>query len=195
VYVAVGGDETAGRGSGAPLRDAWPQLFFRAALPLNTVFVNFGTARATTADALAGELPDALAQHPTIATVWLDLNDLLAGVAPATYESQLSELVHRLRQGGTTRVLVANVFPLDQLPGLFPGRSATAIAAIVAQYNAAIGQVGAREGAIVVDLHMLGEGAVGAHRFPALVDDDGLPTTLGHAAVAKAFTDALRAVE
>lgn len=195
VYVALGGGETAGRGSDAPLRDAWPQLFFRMALPLNTVFVNFGTAGATTADALTGELPDALSQHPTIATVWLNLNDLLAGVAPGTYESRLDELVHRLRQGGTTRVLVANALPLDQLPGLFPGRSAAAIAGLTAQYNGAVGRVAAREGAIVVDLHTVGEAAVVANRFQDLVGDDGLPTTAGHAAVAKAFTDALRAVD
>ena len=192
IYVAIGGDETVGLGSNAPLRDAWPQLFFRDALPANTVFVNFGTVGATVADALTDELPDALAQHPTIATVWLNLNDLLAGVAPTTYEAQLQSLVHRLRQGGATRVLVANALPLDEVSGLFPGRPQAATAALVAQYNTAVARVAASEGATVVDIHSLGESAGGGQGLADLVASGGLPTTAGHAAVARAFGDALR---
>jgi lysophospholipase L1-like esterase len=193
VYVAVGGGETAGLGSDAPLRDAWPQLFFRSALPRNTVFVNFGTGGASAADALTDELPDALAQHPTIATVWLNLDDLANGVAPAVYETQLQDVVNRLRQGGATRVLVANALPLDQLPSLFPGRQASTVAAMVAQYNAVIQRVTVRAGATLVDLHALGEAAVAGQRLAELVGANGMPTTAGHAAVAKAFADALRA--
>src|SRR5437667_5120333 len=37
-YVAIGASETVGVGSDVPLRDAWPQVFFRTALPRNTVF-------------------------------------------------------------------------------------------------------------------------------------------------------------
>jgi lysophospholipase L1-like esterase len=190
--VAVGGGETAGLGGDIPLRAGWPQVFFRTALPLNTVFVNFATNEATTADALATELPEALAQHPTIATVWLNLNDLIQGVTPATYEAQLQELVHRLRRGGATRVLVANAMPVDQVPGLFPDLGPATVTARVAAYNAAESRVAAREGAILVDVHAVGEAAVAANRFTDLVDDGGLPTMAGHAAVAKAFADALR---
>jgi lysophospholipase L1-like esterase len=193
VYVALGSGETAGLGSDTPLRDSWPQLFFRAALPLNTVFVNFGTDGATTADALSFEVPDALAQHPTIATVWLNLNDLMNGVTPATYEAELQQVVHRLRQGGATRVLLANALPLDRLPALVPDQSATAVGTTVAQYNAATARVATREGAILVDLHTLGEAAAAANRLPQLLTNDGRPSTAGHAAVAKAFADALRA--
>jgi lysophospholipase L1-like esterase len=192
VYVALGSDETAGLGRDTPLADSWPQLFFRTALPLNTVFVNFGTSGATAADALSFELPDALAQHPTIATVWLNLNDLLDGVVPASYATELQDVVHRLRQGGVRRVLLANALPLDRVPALFPDESAGAVKATVGRYNEATARVAAREGAILVDLHALGETAAAANRLPDLVTDDGLLSAAGHVAVAKAFADALR---
>jgi lysophospholipase L1-like esterase len=192
VYVALGAGETAGVGTDVPLRNAWPQLFFRTALPINTIFVNFGTNDVTTADALSAELPDALAQHPTIATVWLNANDILTGVAPSTYEAQLDQLVHRLRQGGATRVLVANTLPLDQLPTLFPGRAPSAMRNLVDDYNTAIARVAARERALLVDLHAMGVAAEATHQFQDLVDSDGTLSTAGQAAVAKVFGDALR---
>ena len=38
------------------------------------------------------ELPAALAVHPTVASVWLNVNDLVQGVSAADYGAQLRQL-------------------------------------------------------------------------------------------------------
>src|SRR5260370_13403585 len=70
---------------------------------------------ATGADAVAEDLRLARPLHPAVATVWLNVNDLLGGVPPDRYEAELLSLVRSLRGGGAT-VLVANTPPLDRLP-------------------------------------------------------------------------------
>jgi lysophospholipase L1-like esterase len=208
VYVAVGASETVGIGSEDPLNDAWPQVLFRRYLPLGTVLENFGIPGATTADALGREVPDAVGQSPALATVWLNVNDITRAVPVATYEQQLGEVVHGLRRGGATKVLVANTPPLDHLPGFLaclpnpppgvrcvaaaPLTSAAAVDATVDAYNAAIARVVRAEGAVLVDLHAAGLAARADGTEDTLVAGDGFhPSTAGHAAVAARFGDAL----
>jgi acyl-CoA thioesterase I len=209
VYVAVGASETAGVGSDQPLREAWPQVLFRTALPQSTVFVNLGIPGATVATALREELPQALELAPTLVTVWLNVNDLFAGVAAADFERDLGMLVRGLRRGGSTRVLVANVPPLDRLPAYLACRPAPppdsppcdleravpgpdALNRAVDAYNAATERITTREGALLVDLHAVGLAARRSGTEASLVSADGFhPSTAGHAAVAAAFADVL----
>lgn len=201
VYVAVGASETVGVGADDPATQAWPRVLHDRALA-GTRFVDVGVSGATVRDALTGQLARALAEDPDVVTVWLAVNDALSLVPVADYEQSLGDLVHALRQGGRTEVLVANVPPLDRLPAYracLPGSGVTDVAcslplvprpaevrATVAEYNAAIGRVVAREGAVLVDLS--------AERdLAALTSDDGFhPSTRGHRAVARAFAVALR---
>jgi lysophospholipase L1-like esterase len=165
---------------------------------------NFGISGATTSVALNQELPQALAVQPNLVTVWLNVDDILAGVAPGTYEDQLGRLVHSLRRGGETRVAVANTPWLDRLPAYDACRANPAkcplgkralpdpqqVNAVVDAYNAAIARVAQREGAIVVDLHSQGE-VVDTH--PDWVSGDGFhPSAAGAAQVAAAFATALK---
>jgi len=190
-------------------RSAWPQVLYTTALRRGAVFYNFGVPGATVGAALIGELPEALAVHPDLVTVWLNVNDLLRGVAVEDYEAQLRRLVHELRRGGATRVLVANTPWLDRLPAYLPclpggptgagptcplrGRPVPdpdALDALVDAYNAAIARVVVREGAVLVDLHAFGEVPL---LHPEYVSDDGFhPSDAGHVAVAAAFAEALR---
>jgi lysophospholipase L1-like esterase len=173
-----------------------------------------GIPGATVAQALRDEVPQAVAQMPTIVTVWLNVNDLIAGVSAADFESELGDLVHQLRRGGATRVLVANTPPLDHLPAYVsclpdpppaspPCRLGSAASGIVPppavldqavdDYNAATARVVAREGGSLVDLHALGLAARQAGIEDALVSADGFhPNAGGYQAVATAFADVLR---
>jgi lysophospholipase L1-like esterase len=207
VYVAVGASETVGVGTHNPYRDAWPKVLWRTAMPQGTVYVGLGVAGTTIRRALSEQLPTALAAEPTIATVWLNVNDLNAGVRPSVYEDRLRDLVHALRRGGRTTVLVANTPRLDGLPlyraclgGLADvGRACEAfglrissfdrLRAVVRAYNGAIERVAAAEGAIVVDLFARSE-LLDAD--PELVAPDGFhPSTEGAVVVAEAFARAL----
>jgi len=211
VYVAVGASETVGFGADQPLRDSWPRVLFRTALPPSAVFVNMGIPGATVAQALRDELPQALTVRPALATVWLNVNDIVAGVAVADFERDLAALVHGLRANATTRVLVANVPPLDELPAYLSCRADAAAGTdagpcggasdlpgpdalnrIVAAYNAATARVVTQEGASLIDLNAVGLAARQAGTATALVSKDGFhPSTAGHEAVAKAFADVL----
>ena len=206
VYVALGASETIGIGAAHPNQEAWPQVLYLTTLPRATVSYNLGIPAETTAEAISHELPIALGLRPTLATVWFNFNDLVAGVSAADYEQRLGNLLHQLRAGGRTRVLVANTPMLDQLPAYLacgsapppgsprcplPGQVLPApqeLDRMVDAYNSAIARVAAREGATLVDLHAQGEVPV---HHPEFVSSDGFhPSTAGHAAIAAAFANA-----
>ena len=215
VYVAVGASESVGVGATDPRRDAWTQVFFRTALPRSAVFVNMAVPGSTVAEALAAQVPQAVALSPDVVTVWLNVNDILHAVTPASYEADLTKLVTALRRGGATKVLVANTPPLDDLPAYracLPGATATArqgapcpvsgalvaavpapatLNAVVDAYNAAIARVTAATGAVLVDLHAAGLAARANGTEASLVSSDGFhPSDAGYALVAKTFAAA-----
>ena len=213
LYVAVGASESVGVGASNPLRNAWPQLFYRGALPRSTVFVNMAVSGSTVADALVSQVPEAVALSPNVVTVWLNVNDILHAVTPASYEADLGRLLTALRRGGATKVLVANTPPLDDLPAYrncLPGSASAqdvacalvrgalgvvpppmAVDALVDAYNAAIARVAASTGSVLVDLHAAGLAARANGTEASLVGTDGFhPSDAGHALVANAFAAA-----
>jgi lysophospholipase L1-like esterase len=67
-----------------------------------------------------------------------------------------------------------------------------AVAAAVADYNAAISEAANQEGATLVDLH-LNDSQIGQH--PEWISADGFhPSGQGYAVIAKQFADAYRRV-
>jgi acyl-CoA thioesterase-1 len=210
VYAAVGASETLGAGAKQPTTDSWPQVFYRTALPQAAVYYNFGISGDTVAGAITDQAPEAVAIHPTLVTVWLNVNDLIVGVPAPQYHDQLVRLLHALRRGGAAQVLVANVPYLDRLPiylachggtGVDAGRcriaplaslEPPALNAMVDAYNAAIADAVQREGAGLVDLHARGE-TPDIH--PEWVSTDGFhPSTAGYAAIADAFAAQYRSL-
>ena len=208
VYAAIGASETFGIGATDRYREAWPQVFYNDVMPASTVFYNFGIPGATTAQALKEEVPAAVGVHPTVVTVWLNVNDLIQGVTSTAYEAQFREVVHTLRRGGQTRVLVANTPDLTQLPAYkacltsaatadatcqIPGSlmpSPDVVANAISGYNIAIARVAKQEGATVVNLYT--QDAVIA-RHPDWFSSDGFhPNGQGYVAIAHAFEDAYR---
>jgi len=195
VYVAVGASETVGVGADNPIRQSWPQVLYRTALPAGTVFYDLGVSGSTVGEAVDQQLPEAIRLRPTIATVWLNVNDVAALERIGSYEATLRSLVHGLRNGGATAVFVANTPPIEALPVVDRmGIPASLVRPIVDRYNAAIARVCADEGATVVDLHAAGVARIANGTFASLISGDGFhPSTAGHAAVAAVFAAAIRA--
>lgn len=207
VLAAIGASETVGVGATDPTRDAWPQVFFRTSVPESTVFYDFGIPGATAQQALSNEVPEALSVAPTLVVVWLNVNDIIVGVAVQSYRAQLDQLVHAMRRGGAARLLLANTPYLDRLPAYLgcraghppagitcppdlPGTTPAALNAVVDAYNVATAQVAQSEGAVLVDLH--GQGEV-PDLHPQFVSSDGFhPSTEGYAAIAALFAAALK---
>ena len=196
VYVAVGASDSVGVGAADPSTEAWPVVFADEALPANTEVVNVAVPGAKVPQALAAQVPKAVAAEPDLVTVWLNVNDLRALVDPAVYGEQLRELVTALRRGGQTTVLVANTPELDQLPVV---RSSPFPPALVeervAEYNRVIAEVVEDAGAVLVDLHSPSKELEAAGRIPSLTSDDGFhPNAEGYREVARVFAATYRRV-
>jgi lysophospholipase L1-like esterase len=199
VYVAVGASETVGVGADRPASQAWPHVLQRRELA-DARYVNLGVSGSTVGQALTEQLPQALAAEPDLVTVWLAVNDITHGVQVQTYEQQLRTLVHALRRGGATEVLVGNVPAVQDLPAYracLPGATTDVecllpvvppkalVAATVRSFNAAVDRVVTAEGARLVDLSARQD-------LTRLTGDDGFhPSTRGHRLVAATFATAL----
>lgn len=211
VYVALGTSETAGVGLNdfeLRLRFAWPQVFYNTALSRATSYYNFAIPGITTTQALQRELPQAMAVHPTVATVFFTVDDLVNNVSPADYASNLDAIVHQLRQAGAT-VLVAAAPHIDGLPAYnacsgTPGTMTScplgqgvvlpppAVAdAAIDVYDAAVQSVATRESAIIVDLRSQ---SYDITTHPEYISSDGLhPSALGDVQIAQLFVAAYNA--
>jgi lysophospholipase L1-like esterase len=159
--------------------------------------------------ALQAQVPTAVSLKPTVATVWLNVNDVFDGVDPVVYGRQLRSIVSTLSRGGAATVLVANTPPLQLLPGYLnclsgresatrtfscptPVPTATALQAVVATYNAQIASVTSSTGAVLVNLNAAYAGAARAGTTASLVGPDGInPSNAGQALVAHSFGAAL----
>ena len=211
VYVALGNGETAGNGVPNKIRDAWPQLVYRAAFPRRTVFANFGQSDVSVSEALRTQLVPALALRPTVATVDLTEDTFLTRDVPS-FEAGLTTLVTRLQRGGRTLVVLGNVLPGDREPGVLAclpdppaGTGACQIGPIddlAAQtanddaFNAAIARVAEKAGAPLVDLHAAFLAARARGQEDALwAGNTFSPNQAGHAVMARAFERAIRTAQ
>ena len=204
VYVAVGASETVGVGADDPATEAWPRVLHERVLPASR-FVDVGVSGSTLQAALTAQLPSALAARPDVVTVWLAVNDAVAGVPVGRYERQLTRLVRALRQGGRAEVLVGNVPDLWRLPAYracLPGSGGRPVDGVscrlpvvparsqvketVSAFNAAIARVVRSHGARLVDLAQEDD-------LAGLTAADGFhPSTEGHREIARAFARVLR---
>jgi lysophospholipase L1-like esterase len=198
LYVAVGASDAVGVGARRPRVEAWPRVLHRQAFPRASRFVNLGVSGSTVASALAGQVPKAERLEPDVVTVWLVVNDVVAGVDVDDYEAALDRVVGRLRRDGTTTVLVGNCPSLDRMPAYLFWREVAALPdaveanRIVAGYNDAIDRVVSRYGATLVDLHAAGLAARRAGVESQFFASDGFhPSTAGHRAIAAAFAHVL----
>ena len=188
VYVAIGANETIGDGSTRPLLDSWVQIFYRTALPDDTVFINVAVRGATAADAVRVQVPQATSLRPTIVTVWLGTQDLLKGVSPANFESAIDQVLTGVADPRVTKVLVASIGDLASRVDILNATAAqfgTADAArsAIDAYELAIERVAARNGAKVVDVRAA-EASAGTAPAGLNLDD------AAHARVAAAFAAA-----
>jgi lysophospholipase L1-like esterase len=208
VYVALGDNGLGGSRFRTNLRAAWNQMFYQSALGTSGTFYDFSMPDQTVADVLGQELAQAQAVHPGLVTVWLSTADIVDGTDPATYSTELRQLVGVLRQQGTT-VLVANAVPPALEPAFdvctrgFGGcrtpapptsgaLSPGALASAVTAYDGIIASVARQTGALVVDVHSVLAQALQGGGVGSILTPDGTSLSeQGAALVARAFLDKL----
>jgi hypothetical protein len=116
VFVAMGGYESAGPTVSEPGHDDWTQLFYDQALSRRSTLYDLSSSVGPyVGDLLSGEITQALALHPNVVAIWIGMPDLLDGIAPATFEQGLEQVLTRL-DAAHVRVLVANLLPIYRFP-------------------------------------------------------------------------------
>ena len=190
-YVAIGASDTAGVGVDNPEREAWVNVL-AADLPQPVTVVNLGISGATAEDAVHQELPDALAHlagQRGLGTVWLVVNDILAGVPLERYGNALAQFLDSLRAAGA-EVAVGNApdppagMDYLQAPGVTPAQRRQ----VVMAWNAVIASEAERSGAVLVDV--FGRWPLAAHR-EYIGPDHFHPSAAGYRALAQVFRQTL----
>jgi GDSL-like Lipase/Acylhydrolase family len=211
VFVALGGDESAGSQVSDGQYQDWIQLFYREALSARSTLYDFSSEDGTTVEELlGGELSEALAVHPDLVTVWIGLEDLLQGTPVSVFGSELSQVLVQLK-AIRARVLVAELLPLNRFPdydhcstqplkcelySTFDFPPPAQMAAEIAGYDQAIEAAARANGDTVVGISGAFSARLAAAGSPALADSSDLGLTpAGESLVAQTFAGALGNVD
>jgi lysophospholipase L1-like esterase len=198
LYVAIGASDAVGIGADDPNTHGYVPLLI-AHLPPGSRALNLGISGTTLDAALGDELPEAVAAHPRLVTVWLAGNDFRDCVPLQGYGADLDTLLATLQTQTGAHVFVANLPDMSLLPSFqdgapgagacFAGLDDAQIHAMVLQWDDVIDAAVARHGDVLVDLFNAG---LASH--PEYVYVDGFhPSTQGYAALAALFWSAIQA--
>ena len=186
-YVVLGASDAVGMGVRSPRREGWVPRF-ASQLPQPVELLNLGVPGSTLSQAIEQQLPRAIAARPHLITVWLVVNDVLAGVTPWDYAADVNHLLMTLREETNAVVAIANApFPpagLDPWGLPEPARRAAALL-----WNTPIAAAARSHGAVLVDLYQRWVVA----QNPTYIGPDKLhPTAEGYRALADVFVETLR---
>src|SRR5512141_452028 len=138
-YVAIGASDTVGVGATDPATGSWPARVARL-LPPGSAFVNLGVSGSVAIQAKDQQLPGAIAQRPTVVSVWLAVNDMNATIEPASYRDALGAIVDALVARTDAKVFVGNVPDIRGVPA-YKDADKNALLAQITAYNDAIAQI------------------------------------------------------
>jgi lysophospholipase L1-like esterase len=169
-YVALGDSFTIGTAVAADAR--FPDQLVAGAPDVLELVANLGVDGFTSADLIREELPALAGLRPGFATVLIGVNDVVQGVAPATYAANvvaiLDDLLVRLPPD---RIVIVTIPDYTVTPaGADYGEPAVQAAAIRAA-NATMTGLADERGIAVVDIHDI---SLEAATDRSLVADDGL---------------------
>ena len=189
-YVAMGASDTVGVGATDPTNGSWPARV-AALLPPGGAYVNIGVSGSVASQAKDQQLPAAIAQRPTVVSVWLAVNDMNASVTPVAYRDALAAIVDGLVTRTDAKIFVGNVPDVRGVPA-YKDVDKTQLGSQIQAYNDAIAAVVAsRPGrAYPVDLFTGSAPLVST----ITVSGDGFhPSDEGYKLIAERFATAMRA--
>jgi acyl-CoA thioesterase I len=189
-YVAIGASDTVGVGATDPATGSWPARI-AARLPAGSGYVNLGVSGSITLQAGREQLPGAIAQRPTVVTIWLAVNDLNATIDRASYAEALGGIVDALVQRTGATIFVGNVPDLRAVP-VYAGVDRLVLLARITAYNDAIAETAARNPTrvYVVDLF---NGSADVVSTGTVAQDGFHPSDAGYQLIADRFAGAMRA--
>lgn len=189
-YVAIGASDTVGVGASDPTNGSWPARIADR-LPPGSTFVNLGVSGSLTLQAETAQLPGAIAQRPSLVTVWLAVNDLNATIDPSSYAEALGRIVDGLVQRTSATIFIGNVPDLRPVP-VYAGTDQAVLLRGITAYNQAIAAISAKSPTrvVLVDL-FAGSSDVVSN---ATVAADGFhPSDEGYRLIAERFASVMKA--
>ncbi|QBD79395.1 hypothetical protein EPA93_26770 [Ktedonosporobacter rubrisoli] len=191
-YVAMGASDAVGVGSDDPQTQGYVYLLAQR-LPAGSQLVNLGISDIRLHAALQQELPTAIAKKPELITIWLVVNDYIAGITYEHYMKDLNTLLQQLRQQTHARIVMANLPDLTRLPTIKRQLNAQQRVKAIAEikhWNAGIQDMAARYAVTIIDLFAEGS-LITAH--PDYVSQDGFhPSPAGYVQLANYFWKAMQ---
>jgi acyl-CoA thioesterase-1 len=189
-YVAIGASDTVGVGATDPATGSWPARVAKL-LPPGSAFVNVGVSGSIALQARTAQLPGALAQRPTVVSVWLAVNDMNATIEPASFANDLGSIVDALVSGTEAKIFVGNVPDVRPVPA-YKEADKVALFGLINAYNAAIAALAAKYPGRVVLVDLFTGSAPLVSTMT--VSGDGFhPSDAGYQLIADRFADAMRA--
>jgi lysophospholipase L1-like esterase len=190
-YVAIGASDSVGVGASDPATGSWPALVASRLPAGSPAYTNLGVSGSLALQAVTQQLPGAIAQKPSVVTVWLAVNDLNATIEPASFAESLGQIVDGLVQKTGATIYVGNVPDLRAVP-VYSNVDKTRLLAGIQGYNDAIAAIASRNpGRVkVVDLFTGSAALVST----GTVSQDGFhPSDDGYQLIADRFATAMRA--
>jgi lysophospholipase L1-like esterase len=182
VYAALGASDAVGVGA-SPLSAGYVFLIsdriagVRGGVDLR----NLGIPGARVDSFISVMLPQAAAAGPEIVTVWTGSNDLIAGMSPEAFGTQLNTLLSGLRARTGAQVFVGDLIDLTRAPRFRSTPDPDVTRSRIDAFNARIRSAAAVSGAVVVPLSAV-------PLDDSLFSGDGFhPSNEGHARLAGAF--------
>lgn len=155
-YVALGASDALGVGAD-PVSDGYV-FQIEGGLEdngLDTKLINLGIPGAKIDLIKDTALKIATEEDPDLVTLFTGPNDITDGNSPSDFESDLRELLEKLRNETQAFIVIATVPDLTQTPRYQSDPSPNVTAERIAQFNAAILNQAAAFGVSVVDLRSL----------------------------------------
>ena len=189
-YVAIGASDTVGVGATDPAQGSWPARI-AARLPAGSGYVNLGVSGSIALQAGREQLPGAIAQRPTVVTIWLAVNDLNATIDRASYAEALGGIVDALVQRTDAAIFIGNVPDLRAVP-VYSGVDKRVLLVRITAYNDVIAEIAARSPTrvSVVDLF---NGSADLVSTATVAADGFHPSDAGYQLIADRFATAIRA--
>ena len=189
-YVAIGASDTVGVGATDPTSGSWPARI-AALLPPGGAFVNLGVSGSIALQAKDAQLPGAVAQKPSVVSIWLAVNDMNATIEPASYRAALAAIVDGLVARTDAKIFVCSVPDVRGVPA-YKDADKNALFAQITAYNDAIAAVvkSAPGRVFAVDLFTGSAPLVST----ITVSGDGFhPSDEGYRLIAERFANTMRA--
>ena len=153
--------------------------------------MNVGVSGSVAIQAKDAQLPGAIAQKPTVVSIWLAVNDMNATIQPASYKDALGAIVDGLVAGTDAKIFVGNVPDVRGVPA-YKDADRNALLQQITAYNDVIAGItkSAPGRVFLVDLFTGSAPLVST----ITVSGDGFhPSDEGYSFIADRFAAAMRA--